>query len=234
MNGLLRRHCRRNAFLYTTGVMVGILALAYWYVTSPPGGVLSISDVRLALTGGWWAMLGGVAISYKGIADHQTPPEWNASWLLWYLMRPFSAFVVGLVTFAILQVANTQSPASVPVLAVAAFTFGTQERRFFDFLYQVAGLIFTTSADQAGSIQVTSFTPTTGSAGQLLIIDGKGFQTGATATVGGQQLTQLVVSPDGTSIAGLVPAGLGSGMVDVTVTNPDHTARRAPSQFNVT
>jgi hypothetical protein len=126
-------------------------------------------------------------------------------------------------------VANAQAEPSVPALAVVAFTFGTQERRFFTFLYQVANLILSTPGDQADSLQVTSISPETGAPGAVLMVEGSGFRKGATVTVGGQELTKPVTSPDGSSIAGIIPHGKGT--VDVMVTNPDDAARRSPKRF---
>jgi hypothetical protein len=233
------RHGRDFSFVYTTVVLAGLGVLAYWFLVSPPKGLLTSSTpyVRLALTGAFWAMLGGVATSYKAIANHSRPEEWKPEdgWVLWYVMRPFSSLVVGLVTFAILQVATTSTTTpSVVVLALVAFAFGTQERRFFALLYQAAGLIVSTPGDQQkAGLQITSISPAAGPTGSLLIIEGQGFQQGATVTIGGLEMTGAVVSTDGRSIAGAVPNdALGAG--DVTVTNPDNSARRAPKQFTVT
>ena len=152
---------RLFAFVYTTGALAGLGALAYWFLTSPQKGLLTSSnDVRYALVGAFWAILGGVAINYKGISDHRHDAEWENGWMLWYLLRPFSALTVGLVTYAILDVVTQSSP-SVPALAVLAFTFGTQEHRFFLLLYRAGGLVVSTPGDQQG-IEITSINPATG------------------------------------------------------------------------
>ena len=225
----LEERPRQVSFVYTTLMLGGLIGVAYWFLVSPSGGVLRDREVRLAVIGGWWAMLGGVAISYKGIADHRTKAEWDEGWTLWYVMRPFASFVVGLVTFAILQVANTQAQPSVFALALAAFVFGTQERRFFSFLYEVARLVVSTPGGDGQGLQVTSINPDAGKPGSILMIGGQGFLKDAVVTVGGVDMTDAVPSPDGTSIAGTVPGGQGT--VAVVVTNPDNAARRAPKRF---
>ena len=230
----MRPNKRTVAFYYTTLSLAGLVIAAYWYLTSTRFGFLGNADVRFALIGGWWAMIGGAAIGYKGIVDHRTEVEWTNGWLLWYIVRPYSSFVVGLVTYSLLRVASGQNTISVAALAVAAFVFGTQERRFFGFLTQVGSLILTTKDDSG--IQVSSITPHGGPAagGTLLLIEGQGFQQGATATVGGQPLpAPVVVGSDGTSLAGTVPAH-AAGAVDVVVINPDNTAQRAPRRFTYT
>jgi IPT/TIG domain len=174
-------------------------------------------------------MLDGIGISYKGIFDHRTASEWADAWMLWYIGWPFASFSVGIVTFSLLQVPNTQAQPSLPALAIIAFTFGTQESRFFAFPYQVAQLVLNTPADLQSGLQVKSFSPETGSLGAVLMIQGSGFQPSTTVTVGTAPLTELVPSSDGTTLAGILPAGQGA--VDIVVTNPDHSAPRASKQF---
>ena len=225
---------RTGAFYYTTLTLIGLLIAAYWFLTSTHAGFLSGDNVRFALIGGWWAMVGGVAIGYKGIVDHRRQEEWTNGWLLWYIVRPYSSFVVGLVTYSLLRVASGQTAISVPALAVAAFVFGTQERRFFGFLTQVAQLVLT--PNEPTGLQVTSISPESGPAGAaaLLLIEGQGFQPNATVTVGGQAMVPPpVVASDGASLAGSAPAR-PAGAADVVVINPDNTAQRAPKPFTYT
>jgi IPT/TIG domain len=145
---------------------------------------------------------------------------------------PFSSFIVGILTFSLLQVANTQAEPSTPVLAIVAFTFGTQEVRFFAFLSQVAQLVLSTPADQQAGLQIKCFSPESGPVGTVPMIQGSGFQPATTVTVGQASLTQVVLSSDGSSLAGMVPAD--DGAAPVVVFNPDHTARRAPKPFTYT
>ena len=229
-----RRHGRRSrtrqiAFWYTTLELATLAALAYWFKTAADTGFLSQqADV---LTAAWFAMLGGVAISYKGIFDHRGDAQWTDGWLLWYIGRPFSSFIVGIVTFMLLQVANTKDLPSPPALAIAAFTLGTQERRFFAFLYEVAKLVLNTPAEQQTGLTVTTLNPGKGAPGSPLLIQGSGFKAGTSVTVGGARMTKLVPSADGSSIAGIVPDGLAGTVADVVVTNPDDTAMRASTKF---
>ncbi|MFN2581201.1 MAG: IPT/TIG domain-containing protein [Candidatus Dormibacteria bacterium] len=220
---------RSQAFWYNTASLAILIGVAIAHYATGRGIVSGRSGLHDALVAAWFAVLGGVAISYKGIVDHRTELEWRNGWITWYMTRPFSSFVVGVVTYELLQIANTNAPPSLPALAVVAFVFGTQERRFFAFLYQVARLVLNTPGDESGDLQVTSIQPDRGAAGSLLIVQGQGFQPDTTATIGGVAMTQLVPSADGTTLAGIVPAG--NGDQELIVTNPDNSARRAPRHF---
>jgi hypothetical protein len=69
---------------------------------------------------------------------------------------------------------------------------------------------------------VTAISPPSGAiaGGTRVTITGTGFQSGAAVTFGTASATNIVVSPDGTTITLIVPRN-GAGVVNVAVTNPD-------------
>jgi hypothetical protein len=194
----------------------------------------SVPWLKAALHGIWFAMLGSVAISFKGVYDHTEPQEWNEGWWLWYLGRPLTGAIVGAMTYLLLQVVNPNQPPSIPVLAVAAFVLGTQESRFFGYLYEVGKIVLTTPDSAQAGLRVTGITPQQGSQNDLVLITGSGFQTGATATLGGNDLMTPQVAPDGTALSGLAPAGTAGNVVALVVANPSGAAYRVPNAFRFT
>jgi hypothetical protein len=69
---------------------------------------------------------------------------------------------------------------------------------------------------------ITAISPPSGAitGGTRVTISGTGFQSGAAITFGAASATNLVVSPDGTTITLTVPPN-SAGVVNVAVTNPD-------------
>jgi hypothetical protein len=150
---------RYRIFAYTTFWFlllfgIGALNIARPDLLSP---LLTQAWQRAALHSIWFAILGGVSISYKGLYDHWQANNWTeGKWTLWYLGRPFSSAIVGAVTYVILQVTNPNQPPSIAALAVAAFILGTQERRFFNLLYEVAKLVLAVPNDPGPESASTS------------------------------------------------------------------------------
>lgn len=183
----------------------------------------------------WFAVLGGVAISFKGVYDHYRRDEWaGGEWDLWYFGRPVSGMIVGVMIYVLLRViSNTNTEPQVPALAVAAFALGTQEKRFFSFLAEVANLVLTVPSDLQTGLLVKVIQPDRGPAGVPMLVVGQGIRPGCTVTLGSLPLDHVVVSPDGSSAAGAVLAGLKPGAVDVIVTNPDGAARVVKQGFTL-
>jgi DNA/RNA endonuclease YhcR with UshA esterase domain len=116
----------------------------------------------------------------------------------------------------------------------AAFILGTQERRFFNFIYQVAGVILAVPQDaQQSGLGIAEVTPGSGPTGIDVTIRGQGFSSGSVVKFGCQSLEATLVSADDISITGRVPQG--SGKVDVTVVNPDGAAfvKREAFQYEI-
>ena len=146
-------------FLYELAILCGLVALAFVYYE-----VGAVKDLVPELFQGlpvevaWFGALGGVAISLKGVYDHPAvqppvtplpgplPPDapgaetWDNRWVVWHIGRPFSGMLAGIVTLLLLKAVSSGTPREAVVLA-AAFILGTQERRFFEFLKEVGGVI---------------------------------------------------------------------------------------------
>jgi hypothetical protein len=76
----------------------------------------------------------------------------------------------------LLSAINPGSEPSQPVLYAAAFILGTQESRFFNFLYEVARIIVQVPKEQEPTgLKVTDIQPIEGHADDVLVIRGQGF-----------------------------------------------------------
>jgi len=77
----------------------------------------------------------------KGINDHGPEESWGGRWPLWFLSRPFTGLLVGIITYVLLRAVYPSGKPSVPTFEAAAFILGTQENRFFAFLSEVGRLV---------------------------------------------------------------------------------------------
>jgi hypothetical protein len=135
---------RPRIFGYDLIVLVVLMLLGFWYIKWPDYFSWLSPSFKLAVESMWFGSLGGVIISLKGIYDHSGGSEaWDPSFNLWHLGRPVSGAIAGLMTVVLLMAVSSgkDSALSTPVVYASAFIFGTQERRFFNFLYEVARLI---------------------------------------------------------------------------------------------
>ncbi len=225
---------RRRVFAFNALLLIVLFAIAVLYYRFPFPSDDKALWLKAVLHGIWFAMLGSVAISLKGVYDHTQPSQWDEGWLLWYLGRPFTGAIVGAMTYLILQVANTSQPPSIPTLAVAAFILGTQESRFFGVLSELAKVVLATPASAQG-MKVAAITPDHGKPGGAILITGSGFTAGASASLAGTPLQTQVVAADGTALTGLAPAqpvGTAAGQkLDLIVANPSGEAYALPNAF---
>jgi IPT/TIG domain len=229
------RLSRTGIFSYDIVVLTILALLGAWYVEFPE--TLKLNDpYKLAVESMWFGSLGGVIISLKGIYDHSAGPDgWDPSYNLWHLGRPLSGAVAGLMTVVLLQVVNSNGGLTKPVVYAAAFIFGTQERRFFNFLYEVARLIVQVPEEAKSGFVLTEIQPTEGSAGSVIVATGQGFERTATVKLGAAAVEKLVVSSDGTTAAGIIPARpLGADVVDVSVINAAGKSATLPAKFKFT
>jgi len=227
--------CTRPAiFWYDVGIIffLAVIAIVYFefreQVDSFFGERVDAAKLpvaALALRAMWFASLGGIVISLKGVYEHACQAGgWDDGFSLWHFGRPLSGAIAGLVTVVLLSAINPGNNLSEPVVYAAAFIFGTQEKRFFNFLYEVARLVVQVPNEQAaGGLQVVDVQPPEGKSGTVLMIKGQGFEPGVTVKIGAAGLEMVTVTKDGTALAGLVPAG-PAGAADVTVTNPGGTS----------
>ena len=221
---------RFGIFIYDLLVVFVLLLVAvvyvkqlpnFWLVTVPAGGThpLDTPFVEIALRAMWFGALGGIVISLKGVYDHCCDNgSWDRCFELWHVGRPVSGALTGLITLVLLLSTNPTNTPSEPVVYAIAFIFGTQERRFFNFLYEVAALVVRVpNEDKDTTLKASDIQPAEGAPGAVVLITGNGFGQGASVTFGSNRLGNIVVSKDGKSIVGIVPAGTGT--VDVAVIN---------------
>src|SRR5262245_23870271 len=135
---------RRLVFSYDLAVLLLLLAVAviYFQFRGLPtkDGLLS-EHYRVFLHSMWLGSLGGVIISLKGVYDNAGDPPWNNCYNLWHLGRPFSGAITGLVTVLIFVFLSQGGSVSRPAVYMAAFILGTQEARFFNFLFEIGRIV---------------------------------------------------------------------------------------------
>jgi hypothetical protein len=241
------RSCRsrRIVFAYDLAVVVGLLIVGVLYVRNMPGYWLAapkgpdsasvISSAELSLRAMWFGALGGIVISLKGVYDHCCARgEWDQCFDFWHFGRPFSGALTGLITLVLLLAVNPNNIPSEPAVYAIAFIFGTQERRFFNFLSEVAGLVVRVpNEDQQAGLKGIDIQPSRGKVGEQVLITGQGFLQGASVTIGSNKIADVIVSKDGRTIGGTVPAG-GSGEAEVTIANPNGDRVVLPNKFTYT
>jgi hypothetical protein len=221
-------------FAYNIFAIIVLVAVAVWYVSGIAADGKSISHAPdifdrlftlfpLAVRCAWFGALGGVVISLKGVYDHSTAgiDGWQHRYDLWHLGRPVSGAITGLITYVLLSAINPAGEPSQPILYAAAFILGTQESRFFNFLYEVARIIVQVPKEQEPTgLRVTEIQPPEGKADEVLVVRGQGFVPGIIVKLGNVPLAKISVSSDGAAVAGIIPAG-ASGQADLVVANPD-------------
>src|SRR5215468_36777 len=182
------RSTRPAIFWYDVGIIVllAIIAIGYFEFRQQVDSFLAKPVAALALRAMWFAALGGIVISLKGVYDHGGKAGgWDDGFSLWHFGRPLSGAIAGLITVVLLSAINPTSDLNEPVVYAAAFIFGTQEKRFFNFLYEVARLVVQVPSEQAaGGLQVVDVQPPEGKSGTVLMITGRGFEPGVTIKIG--------------------------------------------------
>jgi hypothetical protein len=228
---------RAAIFAYDLAVVAVLILVGATYVWYPAFPKPSNDKYLLAIQSMWFGALGGVIISLKGIYDHSVGADgWDSSFNLWHIGRPVSGAVAGLMTVVLLLVVNASGDLSAAVVFAAAFIFGTQERRFFNFLYEVARLVVQVPEETKGTgLRITSIEPSQGSFGGIIVISGQGIEPNASVKLGGAAIEDLTVAPDGMSAAGLIPRfPAGTAAVDVVVVNPSGASFVLSNKFKYT
>jgi hypothetical protein len=203
--------------------LLAVLYFRYVGTQSNDEWLKLLQHYQLPLKCLWFGALGGVVISLKGVYEHPVSASagWKDDFDLWHFGRPVSGAITGVITFVLLHVINPSADPSAPVLYAAAFILGTQEARFFNFLYEVGRIIVQVPEQKTTGLKVTDVQPSKGTAGGVLVVAGQGFVPGVTVALDGAALTGLSVASDGAAVAGLIPAGTAGKTVDLVVTNPD-------------
>jgi hypothetical protein len=228
---------RTGIFWYDLFILALLVAVGACYIQLPGDYFKSLSPaILLAIESAWFGSLGGVIISLKGIYDHSEGPDgWDPAYNLWHFGRPISGAIAGLMTVVLLQTVSPGKDLARPVVFAAAFIFGTQERRFFNLLYEVARLIVQVPEEAKSGFALSDIQPPQGSAGSVVVVTGQGIESTAVVKLGAAAVENLVVSSDGTSAAGLVPSRPpGADLVDVTVINSAGKSASLPGRFKFT
>jgi hypothetical protein len=227
--------CRVGIFAYDLIVVLLLLVVGVIYVKNLAYFALPSDNMDISLRAMWFGALGGIVISLKGVYEHCCHRgDWDDCFDLWHIGRPISGALTGLITLVLLLAVNPNGTPSEPVVYAIAFIFGTQERRFFNFLFEVAALVVRVpNEDQKAGLKGTDIQPSEGREGTLVLISGHGFAQGATVMIGTNPLANVVVARDGTSIVGNAPAGR-PGAVDVTIANPTGERVVLPGKFTYT
>jgi hypothetical protein len=217
------KDARSNIFIYDMVLAIVLVALAGAYMAQPTWYHAVPDDLRLAVHATWFGMMGGIVISLKGVYDHAPglPQAWNDGFNLWHVGRPISGGIVGFMTLVLLYAINPGQQPSSPVVSAAAFILGTQELRFFNFLYEVARLILQVPQDKDnGALTVIEIQPPHGHQDDVVVVRGKGFTPDVILSLGNVQVQAVSVSSDGSALAGRAPAQPALGPVDVVVKKP--------------
>jgi hypothetical protein len=229
---------RVRIFVYDIFVLVVLVIVAAIYLVQKPL-LATWQNQELSIEAAWFGALGGLMISLKGIYDHRDGATgWDPGFDLWHFGRPFSGGVAGLVTVILLDVVagSADKPANAQVVYAAAFIFGTQERRFFGFLFEAARLIVQVPGDESSSgLKLAGVQPQEAATGAVVIVTGQGIGADATVKLGSGALEKLTVASDGSFAAGLVPPRpMGADTVDVVVANANGTSFVLPGKFKYT
>ena len=227
-----------------------LFALALIFLTNQHPFNLTIPATLGALPIGvpWFGALGAVIISLSGAFDHRD--DWDASWNLWHLTRPFIGVSLAIISWLIFvagilavgQSAVMQSGGAAPqaerpanlLYYLIAFVVGYREEIFRDLIKRVADVILTPStrpsASGAAPPVISSLSPTTGAStgGAAVTIAGTGL-TGATSVkFGATAASSFHVNSD-RQITATAPSGTGA--VNVTVTTSAGSSTGGPFTY---
>jgi hypothetical protein len=222
---------RCTLFVYNICSIAILAGIAYLFAT----GDWVKSDAGKYLASAWFGSLGGVMISLKGIYDHAAE-KWDDSFALWHFGRPVSGAAAGFMTVILLTAivpAGKQAPDGQPLaIYAAAFILGTQERRFFNLLSEVARLVVQVPDEaKPQGLALTEIVPAEGSEGTVVAVKGQGIEAGAIVKLGNLPLEKPVIASDGTFAAGAAPKGEAGATVDVIVSNSNGVSFVLPKKF---
>ena len=226
---------RFGVFAYDLIVVFLLLLAGLIYVKYPSYFPFDPLEVKISVHAMWFGALGGIVISLKGVYDHSCAHgDWDDAYDYWHFGRPISGALTGLITLVLLLAINPKEP-NQPIVYAIAFIFGTQESRFFNFLFEVAALVVRVPNDEKNTeLKGIDIQPSEGKDGAIVLITGHGFAKGATVTLGANKLANVVVSKDGATIVGTLPAGTAGAAVDVTIANPTGERIVLPGKFTYT
>ncbi len=99
----------------------------------------------------WWGALGAVTVALFGIFFHNR--DWNPSYNYWYVIRPVTGAVLGVVAYLIFVVVIDATGAKAKtsgtlVYDLAAFLVGNREQNFHDLIQRATGALFGVNSNQ--------------------------------------------------------------------------------------
>ena len=193
--------------------------------------------------------LGSYIHTATSYADFRGNRQFEPSWMLWYLLRPFIGTALALVVYfairgGMLSIILNGSEANdatkinpFGIAAIASLT-GMFSKQAADKLAEVFTTLFKSQGDQSRrdplaktpAPTITEVDPPQGplAGGTAVTIKGTGFASGATVVFADKAATD-VVFVNGTALTVKTPSG--SGVVDVVVTNPDRQKATAEKAF---
>jgi len=205
-------------------------------------------DERLILLVIVTGLLGSYIHSATSYADFRGNREFEPSWLIWYLLRPFIGASLALVVYFALRggllaaVLSGNQPTDASQInpfgigAIAGLT-GMFSKQAADKLAEVFSTLFRSQGDAsrkdsltAPAPKISSLDPTEGPAtgGTQVTITGTGFVAAAKVFFGTNPATNVKLVSD-TKLTADTPAG--EGVVDVTLTNADDQKASASKAY---
>ena len=209
---------------------------------TPKLNIWTTLEERLILLVAVAGALGSYIHTATSYADYRGNQRFGASWLVWYLLRPFIGVSLALVVYfavrggllSIVLSGNEANDATkinpFGIGAIACLT-GMFSKQAADKLAEVFSTLFKSGGDQARKDsltpkpEITEIDPAEGpvAGGNEVTITGSGFVTGIKVFIGGTPATNIKVVND-TTLTAAIPAGeVGTADVEVS-TDQGHKA----------
>ena len=205
-------------------------------------------DERLILLVIVTGLLGSYIHSATSYADFRGNRQFEPSWLIWYLLRPFIGASLALVVYfalrggllsAVLTGNQSTDTAQINPFGIGAISglTGMFSKQAADKLAEVFSTLFRSQGDASrkdalvpAAPQITSLDPKEGpeGGGTTVTITGTGFVADAKVFFGANAATNIVVVSD-TIVTAATPAG--TGVVDVIITNADGQQATAANAY---
>lgn len=185
----------------------------------------------------WYGALGAVVLSLTGVFDHAK--NWDNSYVLWHIARPFVGAAVALVAVLIfisgilavgLDPATAKDKTTHDIFYwVLAFIVGYREETFRLLIKRASDVILGPGSTTPGAPAptITDVTPPTGRGGDVVTITGTALLGTSAVTFG----SAPALINERTEIALKVVAPPGSGAVPVSVATPGGSDTGGPFTY---
>lgn len=215
---------RAAVFWVSLLYLLGLGFVAWLYLTDRfklPGEIGSKPTAGVL----WFGALGGVLLSLAGVFDH--PYDWDPSYWLWHVARPFVGAAVGLVAVLIVQAGiltigqnptADKSGSKFALYYIVAFLVGYREETFREMIKRLADVILTPPPARVASPILISVDPAAGSAagGEPVTIRGTGLLGARVVNFGTTPAPRLSQTSDAEIVA-VTPPGAAGSEVPLTV-----------------